>query len=174
MPTPLWGIANKAAQSKTYRFQNLISLLTVEWLLHCWRFVNKKAAAGVDRQSASQYAQNLDSNAADLADSVQGRWYRAKLVLRKYIPKLNGKLRPLGDSRPLPTSCCKQRWRKYSKRSTSRIYCLVALGIGRGRERIRQLKSCRRYSEVESIRSSSKLILRASSITSIMICSWIC
>lgn len=96
MQTSLWGIANKAAQNKTYRFQNLISLLTVECLLYCWQFVNKKAAAGVDRQSASQYAQHLESNAADLADSVHGGWYRAKLVLRKYIPKLNGKLRPLG------------------------------------------------------------------------------
>jgi len=75
--------------------RNLICLLTVEFLLYCWRFVNKKAAVGVDRQSASQYAQNLESNAVDLADSVQGGWYRAKLVLRKYIPKLNGKLRPL-------------------------------------------------------------------------------
>lgn len=96
MPTSLWGIANKAAQNKTHKFQNLIGLLTVEWLLYCWRFVNKKAAAGVDRLSASQYARNLDGHAADLADSVKGGWYRAKLVLRKYIPKLNGKLRPLG------------------------------------------------------------------------------
>ena len=96
MQTSLWGIANKAAQNKTHKFQNLICLLTVEWLLYCWRFVNKKAAAGDNLQSASQYAVNLDSNAADLADSVQGGWYRAKLVLRKYIPKLNGKLRPLG------------------------------------------------------------------------------
>ena len=80
MQTSLWGIANKAAQNKTHKFQNLICLLTVEWLLYCWRFVNKKAAAGDNLQSASQYAVNLDSNAADLADSVQGGWYRAKLV----------------------------------------------------------------------------------------------
>jgi len=96
MQTSLWGIANKAAQNKTHKFQNLMSLLTVGWLIYCWRFVNKKAAVGVDRQSASQYAQNLEGNAAGLADSVNGGWYRAKLVLRKYIPKLNGKLRPLG------------------------------------------------------------------------------
>ena len=96
MQTSLRGIANKAAQNGTHKFQNLIGLLTVGWLLYCWRFVNKKSAAGVDRLSASEYAQNLEGNAADLADSVKGGWYRAKLVLRKYIPKLNGKLRPLG------------------------------------------------------------------------------
>ncbi|MGK5091051.1 hypothetical protein WDW89_03420 [Deltaproteobacteria bacterium TL4] len=52
--TSLRGIANKAAQNKTHKFKNLISLLTVEFLLDCWRFLNKKVAAGVDRESASQ------------------------------------------------------------------------------------------------------------------------
>jgi len=31
-----------------------------------------------------------------LEEAVRGGWYRAKLVLRKYIPKANGKMRPLG------------------------------------------------------------------------------
>ena len=96
MQTSLWGIANKAAQDKTHKFQNLISLLTIEFVLWCWRYVNKRAAAGVDRESATQYALNLENNVANLVDSVKRGWYRAKLVLRKYIPKLNGKLRPLG------------------------------------------------------------------------------
>ena len=96
MQTSLRGIANKAAQDKTHKFQNLISLLTIEFVLWCWRYVNKRAAAGVDRESATQYALNLENNVANLVDSVKRGWYRAKLVLRKYIPKLNGKLRPLG------------------------------------------------------------------------------
>ena len=96
MQTSLWGIANKAAQDKTYRFQNLMSLLTIEFLLYCWRFLNKKAAVGVDRVNAREYEQHLEDHTKDLVESVKGGWYRAKLVLRKYIPKLNGKLRPLG------------------------------------------------------------------------------
>jgi group II intron reverse transcriptase/maturase len=96
MQTSLRGIANKAAQNKAHRFQNLISLLTYELLYWSWQFVNKRAAAGVDRETAYMYAQNLESHLADLAESVKGGWYRAKLVLRKYIPKPNGKLRPLG------------------------------------------------------------------------------
>ena len=96
MQTSLRGIANKAAQNKTHRFQNLYRLLTLEFLLYCWRFVNKKAASGVDRINATEYALNLHGIVEQLEESVKGGWYRAKLVLRKYIPKFNGKLRPLG------------------------------------------------------------------------------
>ena len=94
--TSLLGIANKAASDKAHRFQNLFGLLTVGYLLACWRFVNKRAASGVDRKDAKSYEANLRENVEGLVESVQGGWYRAKLVLRKYIPKLNGKLRPLG------------------------------------------------------------------------------
>lgn len=96
MQTSLRRIANKAAKNKTHRFQNLISLLTVSFLLGCWPLVNKRAAAGVDRVNAMQYALNLEDNVMSLVGSVKGGWYRAKLILRKYIPKLNGKMRPLG------------------------------------------------------------------------------
>jgi len=96
MQTSLRGIANKAAQNQSHRFQNLYSLLTLGFLLYCWQFVNKKAASGVDRINATEYALNLHGNALQLEASVKGGWYRAKWVLRKYIPKLNGKLRPLG------------------------------------------------------------------------------
>ncbi len=94
--TSLLGIANKAASDKAHRFQNLFGLLTVGYLLACWRFVNKRAASGVDRKDAKRYEANLRENVEGLVEAVRGGWYRAKLVLRKYIPKLNGKLRPLG------------------------------------------------------------------------------
>ncbi len=96
MQTSLRGIANKAGQDRTHRFRNLINLLTVEFLLWSWTFVNKKAAAGVDQESAYDYELNLVNNAETLVESVKGGWYRAKLILRKYIPKGGGKMRPLG------------------------------------------------------------------------------
>jgi RNA-directed DNA polymerase len=95
-PTSLRGIATKAASDKAYRFRNLFGLLSVGYLLWCWRFVNLQAASGVDRKDARSYRENLHENIEGLVQAVQGGWYRAKLVLRKYIPKLNGKLRPLG------------------------------------------------------------------------------
>jgi len=94
--TSLLGIAKKAASDKAHRFRNLFGLLTVGYLLACWRFVNKRAASGVDRQDARSYGENLQENIEALVETVKEGRYRAKVVLRKYIPKLNGKLRPLG------------------------------------------------------------------------------
>jgi group II intron reverse transcriptase/maturase len=94
--TSLLGIARKAAEDKAHRFQNLFRMLTVGYLLACWRLINKRAASGEDRIDARSYEKNLRVNVEGLVEAVKGRWYRAKLVLRKYIPKLNGKMRPLG------------------------------------------------------------------------------
>jgi len=94
--TSLRGIANKAIQDKTYRFRNLFGLLTVGFLFWCWEFINKKASAGVDRIDAQMYEENLIGNIEQLVQQVKEKAYRTKLVLRKYIPKLGGKLRPLG------------------------------------------------------------------------------
>ena len=94
--TSLLGIANKAESDKAHRFRNLFGLLTVGYLLACWRLINKRAASGVDRQDARAYEQDLQANIEALVAAVKEGRYRAKLVLRRYIPKLNGKLRPLG------------------------------------------------------------------------------
>ena len=94
--TSLQGIANKAAQDKTYRFRNLFGMLTAGSLFWCWDFLNRRASAGVDRLDAIAYEDNLIGNIQQLAQQVKQGTYRAKLVLRKYIPKAGGKLRPLG------------------------------------------------------------------------------
>ena len=61
-----------------------------------WARLNKRSAPGIDRITAWEYGENLESNIAKLVESVKGGWYRAKLILRRFIPKLGGKLRPLG------------------------------------------------------------------------------
>src|SRR5213075_1492617 len=51
---------------------------------------------GVDRVSAQEFGENLLENVEALIEQVRKERYRAKLVRRQYIPKANGKLRPLG------------------------------------------------------------------------------
>ncbi len=71
-------------------------MLTPGFLLWCWQFIRKKAASGVDREDAHSYQQNLQENIEGLVKAIKEGWYRAKWVLRRYIPKPNGKRRPLG------------------------------------------------------------------------------
>jgi hypothetical protein len=72
------GIANKATTDKTHRFRNLFGPLTVDILWWCWRFVNLRAAPGIDRVTARQYGANLLANLRELAETVKAGRYRAK------------------------------------------------------------------------------------------------
>ena len=71
-------------------------MLTEELLKDCWRDIRKEAAYGVDEVSAQADEQDLDGNISDLVASLKRKRYRAKLVRRRYIPKENGQVRPLG------------------------------------------------------------------------------
>lgn len=94
--TSLQAIAEKAGIQPGYRFRNLYGMLNEGMLKDSWRFIRKDAAYGVDRVSAEDYEQNLDENIHLLVEGLKQKRYRAKLVRRRYIPKGNGKFRPLG------------------------------------------------------------------------------
>ena len=94
--TSLQAIALKAEMQPGYRFQNLFGMLNEEMLKDSWQYIRKDAAFGIDRVSADEYEQNLDENIHQLVEDLKQKRYRAKLVLRRYIPKGDGKYRPLG------------------------------------------------------------------------------
>jgi retron-type reverse transcriptase len=94
--TSLQGIADKAKAEPKHRFQNLFGMIDKDLLLDSWRYLNLNAALGVDRVTAQEYAQDLEGNIERLVESLKEKRYRAKLIRRQYIPKVNGKLRPLG------------------------------------------------------------------------------
>jgi RNA-directed DNA polymerase len=96
MQTSLEGIAKKAKERPEYRFRNLYTMLNEEFLKECWGDIRKDAAYGVDRVSAEEYEENLDENIGNLVNRLKQKRYRAKLVRRKYIPKGDGRMRPLG------------------------------------------------------------------------------
>lgn len=96
MQTSLRGIAGKTALHKDHRFQNLMRLIDAGMLYGCWKILNRKSAPGVDRVTYWQYGERLTDHIVDLVERVKGGLYRAKLVLRRFIPKPGGKTRPLG------------------------------------------------------------------------------
>ena len=96
MQTSLRGISNRAAKDKAHRFGNLYGLLDENFLKWCFWQLKRDAAPGVDRVDFYEYRENLEENIANLVKRLKQKRYRAKLVRRQYIPKINGKLRPLG------------------------------------------------------------------------------
>jgi group II intron reverse transcriptase/maturase len=74
----------------------LYRLLNEENLRGCFYQLRRSAAPGVDKVTFEEYESDLDANLADLVGRLKADRYHAKLVRRKYIPKPNGKLRPLG------------------------------------------------------------------------------
>lgn len=94
--TFLRAIAQKAFEDKHHRFGDLYRWLNQDVLRLCLFRLRKDAASGVDGVTFKDYESNLESNLTDLVGRLKRKAYRARLVRRRYIPKGNGKLRPLG------------------------------------------------------------------------------
>jgi len=92
----LAGIANRARVSKRHRFGGVYTLLNEEFLRWSFYNLNRKAAPGVDEVTWEEYGSNLDANLQALVDRLKRKAYRTRLVRRRYIPKGNGRRRPLG------------------------------------------------------------------------------
>jgi RNA-directed DNA polymerase len=94
-------LGQKAKQQKRFRFYSLYGLVCRRDVLEvAWAAVRRNdGAPGVDGVSIEQSAATPEKEAAfieDIQRSLLERTYKAKAVLRVYIPKPNGKLRPLG------------------------------------------------------------------------------
>lgn len=94
--TSLRAIATKAAQQPTHRFGGLYRLLNEANLRESFHALRKDAAPGEDGVTYEEYEKNLDANLTDLVRRLKQKSYHARPVRRKYIPKGQGKLRPLG------------------------------------------------------------------------------
>jgi len=85
-----------ARKNKDLRFTTLLHHVSIDRLRNCFKALNPKAAPGVDGVMWELYAQDLEANLEDLHARVHRGGYRAKPSRRVYIPKADGKLRPLG------------------------------------------------------------------------------
>ena len=95
----LTALNRKAEGDSKYRFRDLYRLLNLQALHESFGSLRKNAAPGVDGVTWEAYEANLDENLQSLLERLKAKRYRAPHVKRCYIPKGNGKLRPLG----LPT-----------------------------------------------------------------------
>ncbi|WP_235839080.1 reverse transcriptase domain-containing protein, partial [Clostridium sp. Marseille-P2415] len=96
MQTKLERIADKSAHESRPVFTSLYHLLNEELLLQCHKELDGKKATGVDGITKEEYSQNLRENIRNLVKRLRNKAYKPKPTLRVYIPKANGKKRPLG------------------------------------------------------------------------------
>jgi retron-type reverse transcriptase len=95
----LAALNRKAIQAPKHKFRDLYRLINLQMLYESFGSLKKNAAPGADGVTYEDYEANLKENLQQLLDRLIGKRYRAPNVRRCYIPKGNGKQRPLG----LPT-----------------------------------------------------------------------
>jgi RNA-directed DNA polymerase len=92
----LLGVRETAREDKKARFNNLLNHVTPELLQASFFDLKKNAAPGIDGVTWAGYAENLETRIIDLHSRIHRGTYRAQPSKRTWIPKLDGRLRPLG------------------------------------------------------------------------------
>ena len=96
MQTKLNLISEIAKRDRESCNNNLAYLLNAKNLEECFSLLKSGKAAGIDGVSLKDYEENLSCNLADLVARMKNQSYRPQPVRRTYIPKADGKMRPLG------------------------------------------------------------------------------
>ncbi len=90
-------VRRAAEQDKQVRFTALLHhVYNGDHLRAAYYALKRDAAPGIDGETWEHYGQALEANLADLSGQLKRRAYRAKPVKRTYIPKADGRQRPLG------------------------------------------------------------------------------
>src|ERR1700681_4085010 len=96
MSQGLNGVRKAAKERKQERFTALLHHVTVDLLRDSFFALKRKAAPGVDGVTWQEYETGLENRLFDLHSRVHRRAYRAQPSRRVYIPKPDGRQRPLG------------------------------------------------------------------------------
>lgn len=96
MSQGLQGVRERARKNKQERFTALLHHVNAELLRESFYGLKRKAAPGVDGVTWKEYETGLEDRLNDLHGRVHRGAYRAMPSKRKWIPKANGKQRPLG------------------------------------------------------------------------------
>jgi len=94
------GLARACEAVKRDKKERLTALMhhvyDVEQLRQAYHGVKHGAAPGIDGESWKGYGEELEVNLLDLSDRLKRGAYRARPVKRVYIPKADGRKRPIG------------------------------------------------------------------------------
>jgi RNA-directed DNA polymerase len=97
MSPELERIRQAASRDRKMRFTALFHhVYRIDTLRRAYFSLNPKAAPGVDGVTWKQYGESLEANLQNLADRLHRGAYRAQPTRRTYIPKADGRQRPLG------------------------------------------------------------------------------
>jgi RNA-directed DNA polymerase len=92
----LQGVREAAQRDKGLRFTTLLHHVNEKRLLDSFYLLKRQAAPGVDQVTWGEYAEGVESRITDLHDRIHRQAYRAQPSRRVYIPKPDGRQRPLG------------------------------------------------------------------------------
>ena len=96
-PSALDRVRAVAERDKQVRFTALLHhVYHLDRLRAAYFGLKREAAPGVDGETWRHYGEALEANLRDLAERLKRGAYRAKPVRRAYIPKADGRQRPLG------------------------------------------------------------------------------
>lgn len=95
-PSALDRVREAARRDRKMQFTALLHHVTIDRLRAAYLALERKAAAGVDGMTWSEYGQDLGARLEDLHARVHRGAYHAKPSRRVYIPKPDGRQRPLG------------------------------------------------------------------------------
>ena len=89
-------VSERARAHKEEQFNNLFSHLKVPLLREAYQRLRRGASAGVDGTTWEEYGEDLEKRLAALQDHLHSGHYEPQPVRRVFIPKGDGKMRPLG------------------------------------------------------------------------------
>jgi RNA-directed DNA polymerase len=96
-PSALERIRQAAHKDRQQRLTALLHhVYDLERLRRAYFALKRDAAAGVDGETWRHYGERLEENLHDLRQRLARGAYRARPVLRRFIPKADGRQRPLG------------------------------------------------------------------------------
>jgi RNA-directed DNA polymerase len=92
----LLRVREAAKRDGSLRFTSLLHHVTVTMLGEAYQSLNPKATPGVDGVTWREYGQGLQARLEDLHGRLHRGAYRAQPSKRVYIPKSDGRKRPIG------------------------------------------------------------------------------